>query len=94
MVSHQRGIPLDALSATLTQAISVSSELGFRHVWIDALCIIQDDPEDWAREAAKMCDVYSDATLTILASGSRSSSEGIFRHQMYSRARPLTYNGS
>ncbi|KAI8721708.1 HET domain-containing protein [Fusarium sp. LHS14.1] len=38
------------------------------YMWVDSLCIIQDDAEDWARESLKMKDVYANAYLTISAS--------------------------
>jgi hypothetical protein len=37
------------------------------YLWIDALCIVQDDSADWKREAAMMGRVYEDAFLTIAA---------------------------
>ncbi|KAI0798933.1 heterokaryon incompatibility protein-domain-containing protein [Xylaria sp. FL0064] len=38
-----------------------------RYVWIDSICIVQDDPDDWKRESAKMADYYQQAWLTICA---------------------------
>lgn len=43
--------------------------LGFDYVWIDALCIIQDDPDDWEREAPRMGKIYENATLVFAAHG-------------------------
>jgi len=37
----------------------VTLELGVRYLWVDTLCVIQDDLDDWNREAALMADVYS-----------------------------------
>jgi hypothetical protein len=34
-------------------------------VWIDALCIVQDDPEDCAKEIATMGDVYQNAYCNL-----------------------------
>lgn len=33
---------------THQQAIHVTRELQHKYVWIDGLCIIQDNPQDWA----------------------------------------------
>jgi hypothetical protein len=49
-----------------------------RYLWIDSLCIVQDDFEDWTREAPQMGQLYNQAYLVIAASGSRDSSEGCF----------------
>ncbi|KAH7348015.1 heterokaryon incompatibility protein-domain-containing protein, partial [Pyrenochaeta sp. MPI-SDFR-AT-0127] len=77
--SHLSQLPLQNLSATVRQAIEVTRGLGLRYIWIDALCIVQDDPDDWAREAAQMLQVYSNASVTISASTSSEASEGLFR---------------
>lgn len=41
---------------------------------IDALCIIQDDEEDWARETSRMRDIYGNAVLTIAANTAKDPS--------------------
>lgn len=42
-------------------------QAGTRYIWIDSLCIVQDDAEDWEREAAKMALIFEAAYLTIAA---------------------------
>ena len=54
----------------------MTRQLGIRYLWIDCLCIVQDDPKDWEREAATMGEVYRNAYLTISASHGRDSSAG------------------
>jgi hypothetical protein len=76
---HLRGIPMDKLPRTLKEAILAARELGFRYIWIDSLCIIQDDIDDWRREAAAMHTVYSNAVLTIAALSSTDANDGLFR---------------
>lgn len=63
--NHLRGILLNNLPNTVVEIIHLCNKLGFRYLWVDRLCIIQDDTEDWAREASKMCDIYSRSELTI-----------------------------
>ncbi|KAF4450516.1 HET-domain-containing protein [Fusarium austroafricanum] len=46
-------------------AMRVSKALGLDYLWIDSLCIIQDDPEDWKKEALKMADVYGNTACNI-----------------------------
>jgi hypothetical protein len=46
-------------------AVEVSRWLGVRYIWIDALCIVQDDKEDWRKEAAKMGRVYENAIYNL-----------------------------
>ncbi|KFY20924.1 hypothetical protein V491_03316 [Pseudogymnoascus sp. VKM F-3775] len=59
------GIPLGSLPQLIQDAISVARDLGYQYLWMDALCIIQDDDQDWCREAARMHTIYSRADLTI-----------------------------
>jgi hypothetical protein len=73
-----RAVPLNNFPATLRDAIVITRRLGFRYLWIDALCIQQDSIEDWATEAAKMGEVYSGAILTIAAANSPTTNSGIF----------------
>jgi hypothetical protein len=75
-----------ALSKTFQDAVTVTRKLGFSLLWIDSLCIIQDSPEDWARESAIMGDVYRNSVLTISALSARDGSEGCFV-----RRNPLCY---
>lgn len=79
------GIPLDRAPPTIREAISVARELGFQYIWIDCLCIVQDDEDDWAREAARMAQVYMNSRLTIAADVSRSVDHGLFRPRRRNR---------
>ena len=79
--SFCKGLDIALLSKTFQHAISVCRRLGFRYLWIDSLCIIQDSPEDWLRQSVTMQDVYRYAELTIAASSAWDSSEGLFVHQ-------------
>ncbi|RYN15891.1 hypothetical protein AA0119_g12215 [Alternaria tenuissima] len=72
-------IHTEQLSLTLREAITVTKALGLRYIWSDTLCIIQDDQDDWAREAMKMATVYQDAVVTLVATASKSGDEGLFR---------------
>jgi hypothetical protein len=69
------------LPRTFEEAIFVCRKLSIRYLWIDSLCIVQDDPEDWAREAALMQHVYSRAWCNLSATASRHSNEGLFRER-------------
>ena len=43
-------IDVNALPATLREAIQVTRRLGYSYTWIDPLCILQDSKEDWQTE--------------------------------------------
>ena len=57
------------LPRTFQDFIEIARRLEIRYVWIDSLCIIQDSGDDWEKEAAQMASIYSNAHLTIAASG-------------------------
>jgi hypothetical protein len=75
---HKRGIPLCRLPATFQDAIECARRFGVRWLWIDTLCIIQDDETDWVREAAQMGAIYTNAYLTLSAAASTDDSSGMF----------------
>lgn len=77
----QRGIEISSLPQNFQDAINITRKLNLRYVWIDALCIVQDDPADWAREADHMDEVYSYSTVTITGLNSPSSTAGILCRQ-------------
>ncbi|RDW75342.1 HET-domain-containing protein [Coleophoma cylindrospora] len=72
------GIALGEYPATLRDAIIITRALKIKYIWIDALCIKQDDPQDWAAEAAQMREVYSNAIISICAANSPTTRSGIF----------------
>lgn len=65
IAEHLEKINLDQLPKTIGDAIILCSKLEFWYIWIDSLCIIQDDNDDWMNQAAQMSLIYSQATLTI-----------------------------
>ena len=73
------GVALDQMPKTFREAISATKRLKVRYIWIDSLCIVQDDLSDWFREAAEMHKVYSHSYCNLSASASIDSSEGLFR---------------
>ncbi|RAR11679.1 HET-domain-containing protein [Stemphylium lycopersici] len=65
--TFKQDVPMRELetSSTFTEAIRVTRELGYRFLWIDSLCIIQDSKADWGHEAARMAIVYGNAVCNI-----------------------------
>jgi hypothetical protein len=76
---HQKGIPWTNLSKTFQDAIILTRRLGMDYIWIDSLCIIQDDIVDWRREAAKMALVYSGAHIVLSALAAENGSIGMLK---------------
>lgn len=78
---HCKGIPLDYFPKTFRESIEVARGLGVQYVWIDSLCIVQDDKADWEVEAGRMADVYSNAFATIFADRATHSDDGLFQNK-------------
>ncbi|KLU86475.1 hypothetical protein MAPG_05487 [Magnaporthiopsis poae ATCC 64411] len=88
-------IPFADLPRNFRDALVITRKLGGGYIWIDCLCIIQDSPEDWAREAGRMDDIYRNAFLTISAAASEGSKAGIFkRHSSFPGASPNPDDGA
>jgi hypothetical protein len=57
--SFHVNIPFVSLPKTFQDAAIVTRELGYQYLWINALCILQDDLQEWRREAPKMSSINS-----------------------------------
>ena len=75
------GVNVSELPLTFQHAIVVAKRLSTKFIWIDSLCIFQDDDDksDWLREAQLMDKVYTHACLNISATASTDGSQGLFR---------------
>ncbi|KAJ3549669.1 hypothetical protein NM208_g386 [Fusarium decemcellulare] len=77
-------IPKHKLTAVMRDSIRVCRALGIRYLWIDALCIIQNDAEDWNKESGRMNQVYGNAYLTICAASSHSTHQSFLERHPFS----------
>jgi hypothetical protein len=78
--SYFESIPTKNLPKTFRDALMISRSLDIPYLWVDALCIVQDDEDDWQAEVTKMSDIYFGSTLTIAASDAEDSTGGFFAH--------------
>jgi hypothetical protein len=76
LVEHLDQIPEDSLPKTIQDAIKVTRALAVQYIWVDSLCIIQDDPRDWSHESSKMMQYYEQAFITIVATSAESVQNG------------------
>ncbi|KAI1281190.1 heterokaryon incompatibility protein-domain-containing protein [Xylaria sp. FL0933] len=75
----KQGINIATLPRTFQDAVRITYGLGLKYLWIDSLCIIQDDPFDWETESKLMEHVFSSAYCTIAASCSFGSEDGFLK---------------
>jgi hypothetical protein len=65
--SRLSSMPLGSMPKTFRDAVNIVRMLGYRYIWIDSYCIVQDDDTDWQRECASMAAVYSNCVVTLAA---------------------------
>jgi hypothetical protein len=71
-LSHDR----EEVPRTFRDAFEIAEKLSVRYIWIDALCILQDDSEQLGKHMEAMGSIYGAAALTIV-SDSESAEHGI-----------------
>ncbi|KAH7092559.1 heterokaryon incompatibility protein-domain-containing protein [Paraphoma chrysanthemicola] len=65
------------LPRTIADAIKVCEQLEQEYLWVDRLCVIQDDAKDKARQIGMMGKIFSSAGLVIAAAHGDSMNSGI-----------------
>ncbi|KAM0344809.1 hypothetical protein ACHAPU_007187 [Fusarium lateritium] len=73
---YQREISFQELPKNFQDAVETTRSIGIRYLWIDSLCIVQDDTADWQIESSKMSSIYRDAYLVLAATQAADSSQG------------------
>ncbi|KAM7210039.1 Heterokaryon incompatibility protein (HET) domain containing protein, partial [Rhypophila decipiens] len=86
------GFELEELPKTLRDVVLITRRLGIPYLWIDALCIIQDNTADWEAESDQMMHYYGDAYLTLVPVEPDDVNRGI-RHDPADRLFLRTFPG-
>ena len=69
-------LPLQ-LPRTIEDAMFVLKELGEKYLWVDALCIFQDDLEDIQYRVSQMDMIYGAALVTLVAAHGADANTGL-----------------
>jgi hypothetical protein len=72
------GIPWSELPATFKDAITLTRAVKIQYLWIDSICIVQNDVSDWEEQSALMSDIYANGYLNITATHSKDGHGGLF----------------
>jgi Heterokaryon incompatibility protein (HET) len=83
--SRNQGFLISDMPQTYRDAVIVTWKLGLELLWIDALCIIQDDAQDWLVESEKMGDVYQKARVTLAAHAAGDDEQGFLAATLQKR---------
>ncbi|KAM0248817.1 hypothetical protein ACHAQJ_009328 [Trichoderma viride] len=89
-LKHKHGIKVSELPPTFRDAVHVARSLSVRYLWIDSLCIVQDDLHDWQMESVKMATIYRDAYLVLGAACGRSDAQGFLHARHWQDVVTLT----
>lgn len=79
--SFRTGIQVRDLPSTFIDAVKMTRLLGFDYIWIDSLCIVQDNLTDWEEQSSLMASVYGNAELVIAASSASSTEDGFLKQR-------------
>lgn len=67
----------ERLPPVISDALIATNAIGERYIWIDSLCIVQDDELDKAKYLSIMDAIYAHAVLTIVNAASGDTSSGL-----------------
>lgn len=86
---HNIAIGTVALSRTFRDAVAVGRRLEEKYLWIDSLCIVQDDDQDKAKEIPRMQAIYEGAALTMSAMSAHDGRGSCWTHRKCAFDLPL-----
>lgn len=67
----------DLLPATIHDALTITEALQVPYLWVDSLCIVQDDDADKAKYNPRMASIYGHALLAIVDAAGEDAHHGL-----------------
>lgn len=90
LAALRQGVASSSLPKTFADAAIATAKLGYRYLWIDALCIMHDNEQAVLDEVASMHRIYSEATLNLAATGATDDTAGLFFNRNVLALQPAT----
>jgi len=81
--THYQGVPLLSLPNTIYDAVMFCRGLRLQYLWVDSLCIVQDDRESWLVDSAQMGEIYSNGLVTLAIEEPTSCKIGFLGNQRF-----------
>ncbi len=78
---EQDGLPVASFPRTIRDATELTRSIGVEFLWVDSVCIPQDDSVEKGLQISRMSSVYSSAVLTLVAVSATSASDPLPRVQ-------------
>jgi Heterokaryon incompatibility protein (HET) len=69
------------LLQTLQDTIVLCKRLGISYLWVDSICIVQDDLKDWEVESSLMDEIYGNALFRLIVTASNHANKRLFPHE-------------
>ena len=76
LMDRQKRIRFVDLPLTFKDAVKICRDINQQFLWIDSLCIVQDDDDDWAEQASEMASIYRCSYVTLAALSSADGTQG------------------
>ena len=74
---HSISVDDEAIPRTIQDAIRLAADLGEKYIWMDSLCICQDETEHKMSQIANMSNIYSQALFTTVAVSGSNANAGL-----------------
>lgn len=75
---RKKGFRVEDLPRLFQDAITLTRSLKIKYLWVDSLCILQDDQGDWEQQSEQMSQIYANSYLTIAAQSHSNPSKSLF----------------
>ena len=82
---HSISVDDEAIPRTIQDAIWLVANLGEKYIWVDSLCICQDEMENKMNQIRNMGNIYSQALFTIVAASGSNANAGLPGVRAFSR---------
>ncbi|SCO86118.1 related to tol protein [Fusarium oxysporum] len=79
------GIEVTGLPKSIQDLIEVTRQIGFRYLWLDAFCIVQDDEDDKNHQFNSIAEFYKQADILISAASASDCGEGFLQSRIVDR---------
>lgn len=75
--SSLNGLKASAIPQTISDTIQLVRDIGMRYLWVDSLCIIQDNDNDREQQLPIMDSIYRYAELVVIAANGSDAYAGL-----------------
>lgn len=93
-LQHAEHIEWNRIPQCFRDAADVAQRLGIQHLWIDSLCIIQDDQHDWEDQFPQMASIYENAYVVVGAASISDCHQSFLDGEKNSRPKAITIDSA